>query len=99
MVKKTGTTLDDHVWVNRDGEPGHRLDTFKVHFPNIDKTNPTSAGVTVTVDLEMLKMLQKKVDHQLCWTCPKCGNELHNYRRSELDWDYKKCSYCGWDER
>jgi hypothetical protein len=95
-IKKTGDVIKDTLHVEHISPEGK---TFKIHFPSIVGDVPTSIGVNVTIDLEQLRDLQSRVNRILAWTCPKCGGALHNYRRSELDWDYKRCQYCGWDDR
>ena len=97
MVKKTGDVIPDQLSVRRQNND--RSSTiFTIHFPNLISTNPSSVGVTVTVNLETLKKLDKLIGSMLSGSCPKCGREVSFTRPRELDNGYYYCKYCGWSE-
>jgi hypothetical protein len=96
-VKKTGEKINDKLYIEWKEET---YKEYKIHFPASENDNNAGSqcGVTVIVDHNTLKELNRKIDRLLAWTCPKCGHGLHNYRRHECACDIKVCNYCGWDD-
>jgi predicted RNA-binding Zn-ribbon protein involved in translation (DUF1610 family) len=90
---KTENAILDEIWIKRSYEHGTK---FQLHLPQELYSDPKTHNALM--EYADLKKLQKVLDHQLSWACPKCGKELNNYRRSELDWDKKVCPDCGWEE-
>jgi predicted RNA-binding Zn-ribbon protein involved in translation (DUF1610 family) len=88
--------MDTLIIERKNKDPSETL--FIINFPHIVGDVPTTMGVKVTLTWEQFKELYNCVKNKLSWSCPRCGKMLHNYRRSELDWDYKVCEYCGWTE-
>ena len=90
-VKKAGT---DKLLITNENVLG----VYSIYFPTLTLDSKIT-GTTVELSSSDYKLLGEKVNHMMYWLCPRCSHGLHNYRRSELDWDYLRCSYCGWNEK
>ena len=105
-LKELQTKLNenDFITVKKEGKDKllitneNVLGVYKIYFPTISLDSEVT-GTTVELSTEDYKLLGEKVNHLIYWLCPRCSHGLHNYRRSELDWDYLRCSYCGWNEK
>ena len=90
-VKKAGT---DKLLITNENVLG----VYRIYFPKLSLDSEVT-GTTVELSSDDYQLLIKKVNRIIYWTCPRCGKGLHNYRRSELDWDYLRCEYCNWNEQ